>query len=309
MQNGGQIMPRSIESLQRELVQHYKNLDKLEELKARWGLNVPLHILNAIDQEKEEIARIKELLPSEMAAPVLPPTAPSLSTPSDISEAHLYLPPKAYHRLIGRSDELDRVKNALLGPEREPMIAVVGLGGIGKTALAREVVECCQEKQLFDHTVWASAKTERFVGEDIVKTAVSDYSFDDLLDDIGRQCGQQDITKMPPDQKRVAVKSLLAEKCVLIVMDNLETIPEGDILVDDVFQILGKSEMLITSRHRVKYERVFTIDLGGLPEEDGVTFLREESKVRNIEIVARAPRDKLVEIHWVTAERVEGGQI
>lgn len=294
-------MPRSVESLQREMAQHCKNLDRLEELKASYGLNVPLEILNAIDQEKADIARIETLLAGyEVSASAPSPTAPSPLPPCDVSKAHLYLPPKAYHRLVGRFSELDQVMSALRDPERKPMVAVVGLGGIGKTALAREAAERCWHGKLFDHIVWTSAKTEHFVGEDIIKNEVSAYNFDELLSDIGRQCDRVDIAQMPPGQKQAAVKYLLANKRVLVVIDNLETVPENEKLVASVFQILGQSKLLITSRHHVKHERVFTLYLSGFPEDDGVTFLREEGKERGIEVVAQAGRESLVEIHQVT---------
>jgi len=190
--------------------------------------------------------------------------------------------------------------NALRDPKRKPMVAVIGLGGIGKTALAREALERCWEEKLFDHIVWTSSKAEHFVGEGIIKTGISVYSFDELLSDIGRQCDRVDIAQMPADQRQAAVKYLLASKRVLIVMDNLETVPESDKLAHDVFQILGQSKLFITSRHRVKHERVFTVNLGGFPEEEGVMFLREESRERGIEIVAQAARPSLVKIHQVT---------
>ena len=68
----------------------------------------------------------------------------------------------------------------------------------------------------------------------------------------------------------------------------------------DVFQILGQSKLFITSRHRVKHERVFTINLGGFPEDEGMTFLREEGKERGVKVIAQANRENLVEIHQVT---------
>ena len=211
-----------------------------------------------------------------------------------------YLPPKAYHRLIGRFNELDQIMSALREPRRKPMVAVVGLGGIGKTALAREAAEHCWQEKLFDYVVWTSSKTEHFVGEGITRTGVSGYSFDELLSDIGRQCDRVDIAQMPPDQKQAAVKYLLANKRVLVVMDNLDTVLESEKLVDSVFQVLGQSKLLITSRHRVKHERVFTLDLGGFPKDEGMTFLREEGKERGIEVVAQASHGSLVEIHQVT---------
>jgi hypothetical protein len=128
----------------------------------------------------------------------------------------LYLPPKAYHRLVGRFDELERVMSALRDPKHRPMVAIIGLGGIGKTALAREAAERAWDEKLFDYVVWTSSKTEHFISERIVRPGVSTqdgataYSFDTLLSDIGRQCDRVDIAQMPPDQKQAAVKYLLA---------------------------------------------------------------------------------------------------
>jgi hypothetical protein len=211
----------------------------------------------------------------------------------------LYLPPKAYHRLIGRYDQMETIMNALRDPKGKPMTAVIGLGGIGKTALAYEAVERSRDEALFEHVVWSSAKPEYFVGETAFKTGVSDYNFDTLLGDIGRQCDRIDIPQMPPDQKQAAVKYLLSKKRVLIVMDNLETVPEGDKLVHDIFQILGQSKLLITSRHHVKHDRASIINLGGFLKDEGVTFLREEGKERNVEGVIKASRGNLVGIHQV----------
>ncbi len=71
-------MSRSVESLQRELAQHGKNLDKLEERKAQYGLDVPLDVLNAIEEEKAAIARLEALLAGrEPPAAVPSPAAPA----------------------------------------------------------------------------------------------------------------------------------------------------------------------------------------------------------------------------------------
>jgi hypothetical protein len=217
-----------------------------------------------------------------------------------IAEVSPNLPPKAYHRLVGRFGEMEQVMNALRQPERKPIVVIVGMGGIGKTALAREVVDRCGQEDAFDHIVWVSAKTERFVGEKAVKTGISDYSFEDLLGDISRQCGHAEIARKPALQKLKSVKRLLASNEVLIVMDNLETVPERDELVGEIFHILGRSKLLITSRHRVKHERAFTIDLEGFPEGDGVRFLREEARERGIDLVASAKHDDLAEVYSVT---------
>ena len=221
--------------------------------------------------------------------------------PGPAAPPPLHFPGKAYHRLIGRSQELDHLLALLSDTDRKPIIAVVGLGGIGKTTLAQEAMEACWQDGLFEHIVWASAKTERFIGEGIRKTEVSDFSLEQLLDEIGRQCNRLDIAKLPLDQKRAAVKHLLTSKRVLVVMDNLETVSESESFVEALFQLLGPtSKLLLTSRHQVRHERTFTLDLSGLFEAEALTFLREDSEERGIDIVAQASLDDLTEIYHVT---------
>jgi nucleoside-triphosphatase THEP1 len=210
------------------------------------------------------------------------------------------LPPKAYHHLIGRSQEQDTILNALRAPDKRPLLVIVGLGGMGKTALAREVAERCRQEQLFDHLVWISAKTEHFVGERIVRQDEAIYDFDALLSDVARQCDRVDIATMPLGQKKTAVAHLLSQQRILIVLDNLETMPNYDDLVQQVGTILGRGKLLITSRHRISHDRAFTVELKGFPEEDGIAFLRAEGRERNVTAVVTAPINTLLQIQQDT---------
>lgn len=211
-----------------------------------------------------------------------------------------YLPPKTYAELVGREQELADIMARLGQPEAPVIVAVVGLGGIGKTALAYEVATLCRQTHLFEYVAWRSAKTEHFEGEHIIARGETFYTLAELLDDIGRQCDRLDITQLPPEQKLAAVKWLLAQTRVLIVLDNLETIPENDRLVGDLFQILGQSKLLITSRHQVKHEQAYRVELRGLPESQGVNLLRMEAQARNIENVITAGLPTLAQIHQTT---------
>lgn len=208
--------------------------------------------------------------------------------------------PKAYDKFIGRQDALSKIMAALLARDKQPIVIIVGLGGIGKTALAREAVEQSVQNELFNHIVWMSAKSERFSGEAIIKSKVFDYTFDELLSEISRQCNRLDIAKMPLDHKKAAVHSLLTDQRVLIVLDNLETVSENEMLVDEIFQLLGQSKLILTSRHQTKHEQGFTVNLSGLSDEDGIAFLREEGRVRGVSAIAEAHLMTLLEIHTAT---------
>jgi hypothetical protein len=174
------------------------------------------------------------------------------------------------------------------------------LGGIGKTALAYGALTRAVDEKIFDHVVWTSAKREHFVGERVKKSYAPLYSFDMLLNEIGRQCDRPDIPGMQPGRRLTEIEHLLRDHRVLIVLDNLETAPDRKALVEQTFQILNQDKLLITSRYRVTHERAFTLNLKGFPVEESVMFLREGSSERGIQAMAQAAYPKLVEIHEVT---------
>lgn len=56
------ILEEERDSLKRQLRQHYKNLARLEERAAKYTIDVPISVLNEIDEIKERIERDKARL-------------------------------------------------------------------------------------------------------------------------------------------------------------------------------------------------------------------------------------------------------
>ena len=215
--------------------------------------------------------------------------------------AIINLPPKTYEKLIGRTNELTQIiLPRLRQKEQNNILAIVGLGGMGKTALAYETVEQVRQENIFDYIVWISAKQEHFVGGSTQQSHLNFTTFDDVLSQIGQQCHHIDIIKMPIEQKKSKVKELLTKYHVLIVLDNLETVEENQAIVHKLWEIRGQSKLLLTSRHRIDHTQIITINLQGLSEKEGISFLKHEAQIRNIQDIIHAPRNILTTIYQVT---------
>lgn len=209
------------------------------------------------------------------------------------------IPSKTYRYLIGREVELGKIMQILRQPEKT-MAALIGLGGIGKTALANEIVEKSRTEGIFDSIVWTSAKHEHFIAERIQRDPHNyELTFDKLLETIGHQCNRPDIARLGGEQKEIAVASLLSQKRVFVVVDNLDTLPNPDELVSRLYIILGLGKALFTSRHRLKNEQLYSISLSGLGITAGLDFLRIEAETRNVTNVLSAPKTELTRIHKV----------
>lgn len=200
---------------------------------------------------------------------------------------------------IGRQAKLAGLLNDLRDPQK-PLIAIVGIGGIGKTALAEEAVRRLATEEFFTWTVWRSTQAERFTGEKVERVEASDYTFDALLSDILSQCGMVSNAGAPTAIKVEAVKRLLSTSHVLVVLDNLETVADRDALVGSLFEILGKGKILVTSRYEIHHQKVISIHLGGLSQEDGIAFLRSLAERQNNRNLRAASQSTLIRIHKVT---------
>lgn len=158
-------------------------------------------------------------------------------------------------QLIGRDAELGQVAAALTRQGHGTVVAVVGMGGVGKTALAATLA--AHLRSAFpDGVLWGRVATDEPL--DILQSWALAYG--------------HDVSKIAsPDARAATIRNLLANKQALLVLDDVVAGRPIDLLLPGV----GACAVLMTTRDRAEIA-LYTSDivaLRELPAQSGVEML------------------------------------
>lgn len=149
------------------------------------------------------------------------------------------LPAPTYSQFVMRPQAFADVIDGLA--QRTAVALIVGLGGNGKTSLAREVAAhllggegACS----FDAVVWVSDKD---------RPGTTNLSV--VLDTVARTLDYPVVTQLAPAEKQYEVEQLLRRQPTLLVVDNVETITD-QALLHWLLRLPEPSKALLTSRER-----------------------------------------------------------
>ncbi len=197
------------------------------------------------------------------------------------------LPAPTYSQFVMREQAFAEVTDGL--GKRSAAVLIVGLGGNGKTSLAREVAAHCLredgETQRFDAVVWVSDKDRP--GTTNLTT---------VLDEVARTLDYPGFTQYEHDEKRREVEQLLRRQRVLLVVDNFETITDGALLTW-LLNLPEPSKALVTSReYRREWRSSWPVELRGMSEAEAWALITDRARVLKIDrlIGERAQLDPLL---------------
>ena len=190
----------------------------------------------------------------------------------------------------GRQYELNQLKTWLL-QERCTLVTLLGVGGVGKTALATQLVRGLGNITRVDHTALGF---ERVLWQSLVNAPPLETVLRLWLHELSAR----ELTQLPStlDELSSLLFAYLRRQSCLLVLDNLESIlqegePAGHYQREyedyaQFFQQMGESEhqscLLLTSRELplvvARLERTYpvvrTLRLEGLPVEAGIELVR-----------------------------------
>ena len=187
---------------------------------------------------------------------------------------------------IGREKEKKQVHEAL--HSRSFIVTIDGIGGIGKTSLALEVLHEClaasqnsqsnkHEAQKFEAFIWTSARDR-------------ELTINDVLDTIARTLEYPFITQLTPEEKRHEISKRLQEKSCLLIVDNFETITD-DAVHDFVLNLPEPSKCLITSRVQ-SLRQARAVSLRGLAKAEALSLIKNEGVRLGIDLEALIADDR-----------------
>lgn len=231
------------------------------------------------------------------------PDGPALIPPSLPQASRL--PPPTYTRLFGVERTLAQLVERLHDPADHWLISVEGMGGLGKTALAREAAGRLAAAARFTGIAWVTAKQEYYTWRGLQQSTRPALTFEQLLDNIIDQLDASGSHPLSVPAKREHVRRLVKAHPYLVVVDNLEAILDCETLPDQLWELANPTKFLFTSRHQVglgntDWVTVSALSLDQLAEADALDLLRYEAHLRGVDDVAQAPADTLVPLITAT---------
>jgi hypothetical protein len=194
-------------------------------------------------------------------------------------DRHLTSVPNNLPRLpcfFGRETQLKAIQNAL-NPEQRTWGALIhGHGGMGKTALAIQSA-LDAEPDWFTRIVFVSAKEMELTPKG--PRSLSDFSFRtclEILTEVAHLHGHNSLADTSEDKRVKQIHDILRSERTLLVLDNLETLPDSE--QDRLFTFIGKlpqaCKAIVTSRKR-PVDEGSVIHLGKLTKNAALDYLNE----------------------------------
>lgn len=203
--------------------------------------------------------------------------------------------------LFGVEGALTDLQTVLVSPEPRWLFAIEGLGGIGKTTLAASLLRRPELTSRFYDVVWISAKQREFLpGLGSVEKSFPALTAEALTDALLEQLDSSiPLAKSLPEKQFILTRRL-KQNPYLIVIDNLETVADYQVLLPVLREWANPSRFLLTSRHSLRaHPDVYCRNLDELGWEDALPLIRHEASVRGLSILVDAAEADLQRIYQV----------
>ncbi len=205
--------------------------------------------------------------------------ASTIPSPFEVDTGFYRLLPPEYETFVGRTQLLDKIRNAI---EKDPRIWIINLygpGGVGKSALATRIAYEYYDENRYEAILHLSAKDRELSAEYGIKSLrPSLISIEDFIDRILHLFSHEEYCTSDLATKKAIVNELLCGFSTLFILDNMETVTDGRIM-DFIreFPPSSKAKVLLTSRQRTS-EWEMPVRVPELSETEVKEFIITRSK-------------------------------
>ena len=193
-----------------------------------------------------------------------------------------HLPPAEYAHLFGVSAAQRDVAARLRQADGPDFVSLEGLGGMGKTALARAVAFALAEESDFDGIAWISARQTWLNDRGVIESAPdAATSLADIVARLATQLGFVELAGLSAADKLERLAGYLKSTRQLIVIDNLESVSDVALLLPALMTLARPTRFLLTSRQTLShFPAVVRFPVRPLSPEDSRALVESELRRR-----------------------------
>lgn len=284
-----QVLWEALEVLERQ--------DETAAQVLRWRFpdnNTLIRVAHRLNVSEHTVSRLQRAALGQLAAIVAEQELALRD--AHIQEQEGQLPPPTYTHLFGVEERCAHLVTLLQEPEGPAVIALVGIGGIGKTALADAAVRDLVRAVSFERVLWLRYEARTMSG----RALSPEHAFDAVLSDLAERLGLKSET-LPAAQRLAAVRQVLKGARHLVVVDNLERAAVADYLLNHLVGLAGPSKFLLTTRTRPPGQAaVRHLTLPELAVDDAGRLLRHHAREVGVTAAAEANDEEVGRIYEVT---------
>jgi len=230
----------------------------------------------------------------QLPTPLETPALSTIKEPDERSRPWHNLPQRTFTHFVGREVEVQKLTQLLLPYPRSRhfLVTLDGIGGVGKSALALEIAYRYRDtynklppEERFEAIIWVSAKRMLLTARGIQHRQQTFSTLGDLYREIASVLELPLIMQVDYDERRRLVEHALVSKRTLLIVDNLETVDDDEVLTF-LRELPDPTKAIVTTRHRI--DIAYAIRLTGMPHTDAQALIELEATHKNVDLAAYA---------------------